>query len=425
MTRTSLAAAAARIAIAAGLTAAGAPIASAQVVGVSAAVKNDVRIRVPGTPLPRPVQVKQRVALRDQVQTGVKSQLQVLLLDKSVFTVGANARLTIDRYVYDPSRNTRSFGATVARGAFRFASGRRTTGGTSTISTPVASIGVRGTIVEGVVGEAAALIAAEETAVGARMRGDPATASLIVLRGPGRATQGNAAPGSITVTSGGRTATADRPLLAIYVPGPGMAPIGPFPISPGGLMQLQALLHPALADRFGWRQPADNLATVPPGQGMPLYPAPRDRPRLPRPPMPGGGFDDEPPGQRGVQLPNLPNLQPPPPRPRTQAPPPRPTNQPTPTPQPRTAAPPPPPSPAAAPTPTPTPNQPPSSVAAPPPPPPPPPPSLKSAPPPPPPPQQFNSVPPTATPPPPSNPNQPPGQPGKPSQKPPPPPPPK
>jgi len=236
--------------------------AQAQVVGISSAVQNDVRLKKPGA-LPRPVALRQRISIAEMIQTGAKSQLQMLLLDKSMFTVGPNARLTIDRYVYDPARNARSMGATVTRGAFRFLSGRRTQGGTSTINTPVGTIGVRGTMLDGVVGENAALIAAGE-AMTRRVRGDPETATLIVLRGPGRATQGDVSPGVIDITASGRTVTVDRPMQAVYVPYPGGPVIGPFPLSNSGLMQLQAVLFPALAQRLGLQPPVDPDQTFAP-----------------------------------------------------------------------------------------------------------------------------------------------------------------
>src|SRR5690349_11810290 len=91
--------------------------AQVQVVGINAAVLNVVRIRHQGAPMPFPAVVRQRVALNDEVQTAAKSQLQILLLDKSVFTVGANSRLTIDRFVYDPNRGVGSVAASVAKGA--------------------------------------------------------------------------------------------------------------------------------------------------------------------------------------------------------------------------------------------------------------------------------------------------------------------
>ena len=130
--RSKLAGLAAALALALGgvATAAGGP----QVVGIAAAVLNDVRIKPAAAPQPHRAALRERVVLADQVQTGQRSQLQLLLLDKSVFTVGANARLTIDRYVYDPSAG-RSFSATVAKGAFRFMSGQPDRRGASSIQT--------------------------------------------------------------------------------------------------------------------------------------------------------------------------------------------------------------------------------------------------------------------------------------------------
>ena len=139
--------------------AAGAP----QVVGINSAILGDVRTSTAAVPAPRSAVLRARIALADRVQTGARSQLQVLLLDKSVFTVGANARLTIDRFVYNPAG--RSLGATVTQGAFRFMSGRADRRGTSSINTPVASIGLRGTIVEGVVGPDAMAIVRSEPGV--------------------------------------------------------------------------------------------------------------------------------------------------------------------------------------------------------------------------------------------------------------------
>lgn len=307
------------------LTLAALPAQAQQAVGVASAVQNDVRLRKPGGPIPRPVALRQRIALADQIQTGAKSQLQMLLLDKSIFTVGPNARVTIDRYVYDPNRNSRSMGVSVGRGAFRFMSGSRTSGGGSSINTPVAAIGVRGTIVEGVVGENAVLIGLNEPAI-ARVRGDRETASLIVLRGPGRGTQGNVAPGAIDVTAGGRTVTADRPMQAIYVPYAGAAPIGPFVISNSGLSQLQSVLFPALAERLGLQQPIDPDHIDAPGdygRSGDYTQSDRDQPRLPRRPFPGSDLNGPPPGYNPGQqpygsAPNLPGAGPRPDRPAPQ-----------------------------------------------------------------------------------------------------------
>lgn len=238
------------LAVAAAASLAALPILSAraQVVGINAAVRNSVQIRGAGTQQLRPAVLRQRVGLNDEVRTGSQSQLQILLLDRSVFTVGSNARLTVDRFVYDPRRNVRSVSATVTRGAFRFMSGRSLRAGADnrTIRTPVATIGIRGTIVEGVVGADAIDIAAGEAAVGPDVGGDDGAASLIILRGPGPQAQG-AARGMIDIDTETRDVTLDRPSLAVYIPRPGAAPIGPFLISRAGLIRIQQLLSPPLS----------------------------------------------------------------------------------------------------------------------------------------------------------------------------------
>ena len=220
-----------------------------QMVGITAAIVNQVSIAGTGAAQFRRAALRDRVALADRVETGQRSQLQLLLLDKSVFNIGANARLTIDRFVYDPARGG-SIGATVAKGAFRFMSGRRGDGNNSSIRTPVATIGIRGTIVEGVIGAEAIEIARDERVIGRNVRSDPETASLILLRGPGVLTQGSLTVGSISVEAGGASVTLDRPLQAAYVPAPGARPIGPFTISPQGLERINALVFPSLGQRW-------------------------------------------------------------------------------------------------------------------------------------------------------------------------------
>lgn len=234
------------IAMAAAIAMTTAPVlsAQAQVVGVNSAVTNKAAIRKGGTTPPVRAVVGQKIALKDTIQTAEASRLQMLLLDGSVFSVGPNAHLTIDRYVYNPDRNTKTIGASVARGAFRFMSGRAKQSTDSAIRTPVATIGIRGTIVEGVVGADAIAIAAREKAVGPSIEGDPATASLIILRGPGPKTQGVSHPGAIEVAANGKTVSMSQPMLAVYIPRPGADPIGPFSISQFGLLSVGNLLFP-------------------------------------------------------------------------------------------------------------------------------------------------------------------------------------
>jgi len=215
----------------------------AQTVGVNAAVVNDVRMMSTANPLMHAAKVKERVGLGNQIQTGRASALQVLLLDRTNFQVGGNARITVDKFVYDPSRAASAVGLSVAKGAFRFMSGKtlRASPGQSSIRTPVASIGIRGTIIEGVVGDDAIAIAGSEAGVLSVADADRATASLILLRGPGVGARGET-PGAIDVTAAGQTVAVETIGHAVFVAGPGAAPVGPFLLSDDGLARLAALL---------------------------------------------------------------------------------------------------------------------------------------------------------------------------------------
>lgn len=215
-----------------------APALGATTVGVNAAIRNKVLTGANPSAL-RPAILKARVGLGDQVVTAPASMLQILLLDRSNFTVGANARVTIDKFVYDPDRSASAVGANVAKGAFRFMSGKsvKKMPGQTAIRTPVASIGVRGTVFEGAVGPDAVKIASAEGYAG----GDPATATLVVLRGPAATT---AEPGgAIDITANGKTVALDRPGMAVFIPGPGKDAVGPFELSDKGLLQLHDLLR--------------------------------------------------------------------------------------------------------------------------------------------------------------------------------------
>ena len=213
-------------------------------IGVAASVVKEVKLSNAAAPKPKAVMLRQRIALADLIQTGKGSQLQLLLLDRSTFSIGANATLRIDRFVYDPATG-RNSGASVTRGAFRFMSGQSNRANNTTISSPVATIGIRGTVLEGAVGEGAALIAQGEEREVKKAKADKRTATLVVLRGPGQRTEAGTDVGAASVTSGGVTVELTEPMQAAFVPREGAAPIGPFRISQAGLAMLQDQVFPA------------------------------------------------------------------------------------------------------------------------------------------------------------------------------------
>jgi hypothetical protein len=131
-------------AVAAGLIAIGAilaplPASAASKIGVAAAVKNDVRAGG------RNLAVGGDVNAQERVVTGESSTAQLLFLDQTNLSVGPNSEVTLDRFVYDPNRGTGTVVINASKGALRFVSGSQRPG-TYQIKTPVATIGVRGSV---------------------------------------------------------------------------------------------------------------------------------------------------------------------------------------------------------------------------------------------------------------------------------------
>jgi hypothetical protein len=87
------------------------------------------------------------VRMKDELRTGTDARLQVTFRDNTVLTLGENARLIVDRYVYEPERGIGEAALNAAAGAFLFATGRMKSLKDKNIlvSTPLATIGVHGT----------------------------------------------------------------------------------------------------------------------------------------------------------------------------------------------------------------------------------------------------------------------------------------
>lgn len=212
-----------------------------QAVGVNAAIRNSVQTRTGATAALRPAQLRAGVRMGDQFVTGAQSQVQVLLNDRSTFTVGANARMTVDRFVV-AEQGAGGVTASVARGAFRFASGRATRGPSrQAITTPVASIGVRGTIVEGLVGpDVLGMLRAQPGAP--VFTGDEETLVLVVLRGPGGGANTFDTPGEVDVEREGVIVRLDQPGMAVLATSDGI--FGPFFLPDDVSAALVAMLLP-------------------------------------------------------------------------------------------------------------------------------------------------------------------------------------
>lgn len=190
----------------------------AEEVGVNAVVKGQVTI-TDDTETSKPAVVKDPVYLGNHIKSQAESSLQILLKDKTVFTVGPQADLTIDEFVYNPRSNSNKITAKVQRGMFRYMSGNAARGGSDNIQidTPTASMGVRGTIFEAIIGPEALLCAEKEGVITPGLAIDYAGATLIVLRGPGQQSNTRHTRGEIIVTSGGESVTLDQSGLATFI----------------------------------------------------------------------------------------------------------------------------------------------------------------------------------------------------------------
>ncbi len=112
-------------------------------VGVAAAVNQSAEGEAPGAGK-RTLTLGDSVIHNEHVVTGPDGLVNILLVDGTSFTVGANSDLTIDSFVYDPDAGTATVVATLAKGALRFIGGRTSKTGGATINTPVGTVGIRG-----------------------------------------------------------------------------------------------------------------------------------------------------------------------------------------------------------------------------------------------------------------------------------------
>jgi hypothetical protein len=111
-------------------------------IGGATAVTNQVQGILHGAS--RALAVGSDVHANEVVRTEDASVAQLVFLDNTNLNVGPRSAVTLDRFVYDPSRNTGRVVVRASQGIFRFVTGSQPSRD-YTIETPVATIGVRGT----------------------------------------------------------------------------------------------------------------------------------------------------------------------------------------------------------------------------------------------------------------------------------------
>ena len=119
--------------------------AAGEKVGVAAAVNPTATGHQPGQPA-KQLQIGSDILHSQRIQTSSAGSTQVMFVDRSTLTVSPNADVTIDRYVFNPSTNTGDMAINMGKGLMRFVGGQISHSGGARVSTPSATLGIRGGI---------------------------------------------------------------------------------------------------------------------------------------------------------------------------------------------------------------------------------------------------------------------------------------
>ena len=174
-------------------------------VGVTSATDGDP-LGKPPAQAERVLKIGIDVQANEVVTTRANDRAHLVFLDGSSLTVGPNAQLTIDKFVYDPNTKTGELALTTTQGVFRLVGGKISKNNAIMINTPSSTIGIRGGI-------------------------------TIFNVSPGRTVANFIFGNSMTVTGQGQVQQATRPGSQVIV-NAGAPPSPPTLLPPGGLTAL-------------------------------------------------------------------------------------------------------------------------------------------------------------------------------------------
>lgn len=120
------------------------PIANAKV-GVTSGTDGDPRGKPP-TEAERVLRVGIDVQANELITTQANDRAHLMFLDGTSLSVGPNAQLTIDKFVYDPTTKTGDLAINASKGVFRLVGGKISKTNAITVTTPSSTIGIRGGI---------------------------------------------------------------------------------------------------------------------------------------------------------------------------------------------------------------------------------------------------------------------------------------
>ena len=166
-------------------------------IGAAGAVAGRVEGALEGAAAGKVVESGQPLFQNEKISTNADGRLQVLLKDETVFTIGPNSSMVLDKFVYNPQNDSGTISIAV-KGFFRFVTGRiaRRKPSEMEVKMPVGVIGIRGTMVAG-----------EATEGG----------STVVLLGPGAGNNAGERIGQAKVSSNGKSAILLQPGSAVKI----------------------------------------------------------------------------------------------------------------------------------------------------------------------------------------------------------------
>jgi hypothetical protein len=122
-----------------------APVLAQTRVGEAALVKNEViRVNAAGN---SQISVGDGLLRDEVVRTGLDSATRLVMADSTNLSLGPSSTITLDRTVFDDEHTYRDIAVRLTTGAFRFVTGHSEKAAYK-ITTSVATIGVRGTILD-------------------------------------------------------------------------------------------------------------------------------------------------------------------------------------------------------------------------------------------------------------------------------------
>jgi hypothetical protein len=114
-------------------------------VGEAAVIQNEV-VRVVGSATSQ-INVGDGVLRDEVVRTGLASAARLVMADSTNLSLGPSATVKLDRTVFDDEHSYRDIAIRLTSGAFRFVTGHSEKTAYK-ITTPLATIGVRGTVID-------------------------------------------------------------------------------------------------------------------------------------------------------------------------------------------------------------------------------------------------------------------------------------